>query len=55
MRKKAEPAYITLTDPASKSKLVVPANRAARRAYKSANKHDVVLPPVLRPYTKPKE
>lgn len=53
--KRTSPSYITLkkkTGIFSKATLVVPANRAARRAYKKQNRHEFTLPPVLYPYVK---
>ena len=37
------------------SKMPLPMNRKARKAYQKANKDITMLPPIMRPYVKPKE
>ncbi len=54
MAKNTKQSWTTVTHKESGIKMLLPLNRAARRAYRHEQGDLALLPPVLHPYTKPK-
>lgn len=51
-RATASPTYVTISKWGGLKKLIIPGNRAARRAYMKQNGHETMLPPMVMPMTK---